>query len=106
MSSTRIIQILLRWNRAFKFWHIEGYGFVGPLSACVSLDGRDLPYVVICLTARTGSLSSVPRDTFLGDRLYKSSVVAEMGDRLATTDNDRELGAAVPLSVGGSWVPI
>jgi len=29
-------------------------------------------------------------------------IVAEMGDRLATID----MGAAVPLSVGGSWVPI
>jgi len=29
-----------------------------------------------------------------------------MGDRLATIDMDRKEGAAVPLSGGGSWVPI
>ena len=32
--------------------------------------------------------------------------IAEMGDRLATTDMDRKVGAAVLLSAGGSWVPI
>jgi len=37
---------------------------------------------------------------------YKSSAVAEMGDRLATIDLGRKVGAAVPLSVGVSWVPI
>ena len=37
--------------------------------------------------------------------LNKSSGVAPMGDRLATIDMDRKVGAAVPLSVG-SWVPI
>jgi len=35
-----------------------------------------------------------------------SSAVAEMGDRLATIDMVRKMGAAVPLSVGVSWVPI
>jgi len=30
----------------------------------------------------------------------KSSAVAEMGDRLATVDMAREVGAAVPLSLG------
>jgi len=35
----------------------------------------------------------------------KSSAVAEMGDRLATTDMGRKVGAAVPLS-GWGWVPI
>jgi len=30
----------------------------------------------------------------------KSSAVAEMGDRLATIDKGRKVGAAVPLSVG------
>jgi len=29
-----------------------------------------------------------------------------MGDRLATTDMSRKVGAAVPFSVGESWVPI
>jgi len=33
-------------------------------------------------------------------RLYKSSAVAEMGDRLATIDMGRKVGGAVPLSVG------
>jgi len=38
---------------------------------------------------------------FLGDRLYKSSAVAEMGDRLATIEMGRKVAVAVPLSVGG-----
>ena len=41
--------------------------------------------------------------------VYKSSAVAEMGDRLATVDMDRNVGGyCVPLFVGGrgSWVPI
>jgi len=29
-----------------------------------------------------------------------------MGDRLATIDKARKVRAAVPLSLGGSWVPI
>jgi len=37
--------------------------------------------------------------------LYKSSASAEMGDRLATIDMGRKLGAAVPLW-RGSWVTI
>jgi len=37
--------------------------------------------------------------------LNKSSAVAEMHDRFATIDMDRKVGA-VPLSVGGCWVPI
>ena len=32
--------------------------------------------------------------------LNKNSAVAEMGDRLATIDMGRKVGAAVPLSVG------
>jgi len=40
--------------------------------------------------------------TWLNDT-YKSSAVAEMGDRLATIDMGRKLGA-VPF--GGSLVPI
>jgi len=40
---------------------------------------------------------------FLGNRLYKSSAVAEMGDRLATIDMGRKLqGCSVPLWGGGS----
>jgi len=35
-------------------------------------------------------------------RLNKSSAVAEMGDRLATIDAGRKLGAALPW---GSWAP-
>ena len=35
----------------------------------------------------------------------KSSVVAEMGDRLTTIDMGRKVGAAVPLSVGGELGP-
>jgi len=31
---------------------------------------------------------------------YKSSAIAEMGDRLATIDIGRKVGAAVPLSLG------
>jgi len=38
--------------------------------------------------------------------MYKSSAVAEMGDRLATIDMGRKVGGgALPLSMG-SWVPI
>ena len=33
-------------------------------------------------------------------KLNKSSAVAEMGDRLATIDIGRQVGAAVPLSTG------
>ena len=36
---------------------------------------------------------------------YKSSAVAEIGDRLATIGMGRKVRAAVSLSVG-SWVPI
>jgi len=36
---------------------------------------------------------------------YKSSAVAEMGDRLATIDMGRKVGAAVSLSVGGAGSP-
>jgi len=32
--------------------------------------------------------------------MNKSTTVAEVGDRLATPDVDRKVGAAVPLSVG------
>ena len=39
---------------------------------------------------------------FLGDRLYKCSAVAEMGDRLATIDMGRKLGCA---SLGGTGSP-
>jgi len=35
----------------------------------------------------------------------KSSAVAEMGDRLATVDMGRKVGAAVPLSVGEARSP-
>jgi len=37
---------------------------------------------------------------FLGNRLYKYSAVAEMGDRLATVDMGRKLGEAVPILDG------
>jgi len=42
------------------------------------------------------------------DMEYKSSAVAEMGDRLATTDMGRKVGGLLcPFCVGvGSWVPI
>jgi len=36
----------------------------------------------------------------------KCPSVAEMGDYLATIDMDQKEGAAVPLSGGGSWVPV
>jgi len=38
---------------------------------------------------------------FLGDRFYKRSAVAEMGDR-----GHNKHGATVPLSHGGSWIPV
>ena len=37
--------------------------------------------------------------------MNKSSAVAEMGDRLATIDIARKVGAAVPLSVGEGGSP-
>jgi len=37
--------------------------------------------------------------------MNKSSAVAEMGDRLATRDMGRKVGAAVPLYVGGAGSP-
>jgi len=37
--------------------------------------------------------------------MNKSSAVAKMGDRLATIDISRNVGAAV-LLFGGGWVPI
>jgi len=40
-----------------------------------------------------------------GCRLNKSSAVAEMGDRLATIDMGRNVGASVPLSVGSQQLP-
>jgi len=36
----------------------------------------------------------------------KSSAVAEMGDHLATIDIGQKVETAVPLSLGGSWVPM
>jgi len=39
-------------------------------------------------------------------RTNKSSAVAGMGDRSATIDMGRKVGAAVPLSMRESWVPI
>jgi len=36
----------------------------------------------------------------------RACAVAEIGDRLATIDMGRKVGAAVPLSRRGSWVPI
>jgi len=35
-----------------------------------------------------------------------SSAVTEMGDRLAAIDMGRKVGAALSISLGGSWVPI
>jgi len=42
---------------------------------------------------------ALARTSLNADRFYKSSAVAEMGDRLATIDMDRKLGAVVLLSV-------
>jgi len=35
----------------------------------------------------------------------KSSAITEMGDRLATTDMDRKVGASLPSSVRGAQQP-
>ena len=43
--------------------------------------------------------------SYHNSHLHKCSAVAEMGDRLATIDMDRKLGA-VSLWTRGSWVPI
>jgi len=37
--------------------------------------------------------------------VLNSSAVAEMGDRLATVDMGRKVGADVPLAVGGAGSP-
>jgi len=42
---------------------------------------------------------------FLGDRLYKSSAIAEMGDRLATIGMGKKWGGAT-VRLGPHWVPI
>jgi len=60
---------------------------------------RDANIVYVCLSDRVGP--SVRHALML---CFKSSAVAEMGDRLATIDVGRKLGA-VPL-FRGSWVPI
>jgi len=47
------------------------------------------------------------RTTILEVSHYKSSAVAEMGDRLATIDiGSKNAGPVVPHTVGVSWVPI
>jgi len=38
--------------------------------------------------------------------IYKSSAVAEMDDRVATTDMGRKLGSSAPFQERESWVPI
>jgi len=52
-----------------------------------------------------GNLSLVTL-TFDRDKQPMSSAVADVGDRFAVIDMGRKVEAAVPLSVGGSWVPI
>ena len=54
------------------------------------------------------NMRSVGRRTILTTAIStvnKSSAVAEMGDRLATIDEGRKVGAAVPLSLGGAGYP-
>jgi len=48
---------------------------------------------------------SACKPQFLGDPLYKSSAVAEMGDRLATVNMGRKEGG-YSAPVRGSWIPI
>ena len=45
------------------------------------------------------------RDVTRHLNFYKSSAVAEMGDRLAAIDMGRKLGTGVSLSVGGELGP-
>ena len=42
-------------------------------------------------------------DKFFGDRLYKSSAVAEVGDRLFTMYMRRKVGAVVSLGGGAGF---
>jgi len=44
-------------------------------------------------------------NTILGDRLYKSSAIAEMDDRLATVGMSKKWGGAA-VRLGPHWVPI
>ena len=51
------------------------------------------------------TLCSMIKKTPCVSSLHKSSAVVEMGDRLATIDMGRKVGAAVSLFLRGSWVP-
>jgi len=63
-------------------------------------DGRSKSKAKIC-----GTLSHGRSRAFLGDRLYNSSAVAEMGDRGHNRHGPKRGGAAVPLSQGGAGPP-
>ena len=67
-----------------------------------SLIQRSVHNVLTTLVTRPRASTSTPVASQISDN--KSSAVAEMGDRFATIDKGRKVGAAVPLSEGGSWV--
>jgi len=50
-----------------------------------------------------GAISSPDEFLFLGDRLYKSSAVAETGDGLATINMGRKVGTAVTVMCPFPW---
>jgi len=61
---------------------------------------------VLSIVSRVKAMSQYLVTPALSDRLYKCSAVAKIGDRSATTDMGRIVGAVSPFSGVGSWVPI
>jgi len=62
--------------------------------------------VLLCHCIVNIAIAAVDSVLFLGDRLYKSSAVAKMDDRLATIYMGRKVGAVVTLSVDDWEYPI
>jgi len=85
-----------------------------PIQYQVQLISIFLPPVIF-ITSRPLAVRSIAMSLSLRlsvcplPHFNKTTAVAEIGDRLATVDMGRKVGAAVPLSFfwgGGSWVPI
>jgi len=64
-------------------------------------DGRSKSNAKICGVTFTRRSSA-----FLGDRLYKSSAVAEMSDRGHNRHGPKTGGGCCAPFAGGSWVPV
>ena len=59
------------------------------------------PFRIFCVIR----CNEIPWHVSRVDSINKSSAVAETGDRLATIDAGRKVGAAVPISAGGAGSP-